>query len=145
MRLGVMTSIAELTISDSIGKIGVFQPNGNKSVENLASNYRLLWWFSVICQIKVDNVTKQATYGSCLAITTLLRASKAQSNLRPRNIVKKEGDCSKKIDQVKEVNKWPDLRTLYTWVLSKTGTDRPYKRSLSLISERASFFALTQL
>lgn len=54
--------------------------------------------------IKVDNVTKPATYGSCLAIATLLRASKAQSNLRPRNIMKKG---TKNFDQVKEGNKWP--------------------------------------
>ena len=49
-----LESIVELTISDSVSKVGVFQPDGNKSVENLASNYRL-WWFSVIRQIEVEN------------------------------------------------------------------------------------------
>lgn len=45
---------AELTISDSVSKVGVFEPDGNKSVENLASNHRL-WRVSDIRQVKVDN------------------------------------------------------------------------------------------
>ena len=88
-------------------------------------------------------VTKQATYGSCLARTTLLRASKAQSNLRPRNIVKKG---TKKFDQpeVKEVNKWT-YNVPYILGFWVEITDRPffsYKRSLSLIIERVSIALL---
>lgn len=52
----LVVSIAGLTISDSVGKVGVFQPDGNKSVENFARNHRELWWFSVIeCLVPVDN------------------------------------------------------------------------------------------
>ena len=82
-----MASIAELTVSDSVSKVGVFQPDGNKSVENFAWNRLRLLWFSVIRQIKVDN-DKTSTYWPWPATT---RASKAYSNLnlRPRNIVKK--------------------------------------------------------
>ena len=38
--MNVLASIAELTISDSVVKVCVFQPDGNKSVENFAWNKR---------------------------------------------------------------------------------------------------------
>ena len=47
-------------------------------------------------------MTKPVTYGFWPAIATPLRASKAQSNLRLGNIVKKG---TKKFDQVKDENK----------------------------------------
>jgi hypothetical protein len=38
-----MVNRAELTISDSVSKVGVFQPDRNISVENLAGDYSLEW------------------------------------------------------------------------------------------------------